>query len=245
IKTVTGEHEIGENLRERLIDVTAVEVVVEAGYRRGCLRNKIVEIADRVFAFRRRRSGNDCLGEGRGRGDYGRCGRHEGLEEELDLLQGGAGRRRPGELRRRTKNVRDLKVEARRAAGGDDGRTGAEGFGDHAGKEVRLEETPLIGVGPLEHRDLVELAGREGRMKIKRQDFRIEIGSDAEAAEECFIREELRCGQTLEAGQGQGAVGAELGGVFLGKSVAQGLVRVERWYVMIHVPAALDNRAVE
>ena len=77
------------------------------------------------------------------------------------------------------------------------------------------------------------------------QDFRIEIGRDAEAAEQAFIREELRCGETLEAGQGQGAVGAKIGGVFLGKIVAQGLVRIERWHVMIHVPAALDDRAVE
>jgi hypothetical protein len=37
------------------------------------------------------------------------------------------------------------------------------------------------------------------------------------------IREELHCGQSLEAGQGQGAA-AECVGVFLGESVANGLV---------------------
>src|SRR3984893_13122387 len=117
-------------------------------------------------------------------------------------------------------------------------------MGDHTGKEARLEQAPLIGVGTLEHRDLVELAGREGRMEVTRQDFRAEIGRDAEAAEVPFIREDLSCSQSLEAGQGQGAA-AELGGVLLSESVAKGLVSGERWHVMIHVRAALDDRTAE
>ena len=60
----------------------------------GCLRNEVVEIGDRVFAFRRRRGGDDCLGEGRGRPLCRRCRRHEGFKKELDLLQVGADRRR-------------------------------------------------------------------------------------------------------------------------------------------------------
>src|SRR5213595_2596432 len=98
-----------------------------------------------------------------------------------------------------------LKVKARRAAGGEDCRTGAAGFGDRTGEEARLEQPALIGVGTLEHRDVVELSGRESRMEVKRQDFRAEIGRDAEAAEDAFIGEELRDSQSLEAGQGQAA----------------------------------------
>src|SRR6185437_3663440 len=105
-------------------------------------------------------------------------GGHESGEEELDLLQVGAGRRRAAERRRRTENVRDLKVEARRAAGGEDCRTGAAWTGDRTGEEARFEEPALIGVGTLQHRDMVELPGREGGMKVKRQDFRAGIGRD-------------------------------------------------------------------
>src|SRR4029077_13897439 len=94
------------------------------------------------------------------------------------------------------------------------------------------------------HRDLVELAGREGRMEVKRQDFRTEIGRDAEAAEVPFIREDLRCSQSLEAGQGQVAA-AELVGVLPSESVAKGLVSGERWHVMVHVRDALDDRPAE
>ena len=70
----------------------------------------------------------------------GRCGRYEGLEEELDLLQIGAGRQVTGERRRRTENVRLLKVETRRAAGGEDCRSGTEGSGELSWKKVQEYE---------------------------------------------------------------------------------------------------------
>jgi hypothetical protein len=38
-------------------------------------------------------------------------------------------------------------------------------------------------------------------MQVKRQDFRVEIGRNAEAAEDGFIREELCGGQSLETGE--------------------------------------------
>src|ERR1700682_4339914 len=81
-------------------------------------------------------------------------------------------------------------------------------------------------------------------MQVTRQDFRAEIGRDAEAAKIPFIREDLRCSQSLEAGQGQGAA-AECVGVLLSKSVAKGVVSGERWHVIIHGRAALDDRTAE
>src|SRR6202012_4341264 len=146
----TGEHEVGEDLRERLIDVAAAKVVVEVGDRGDCLRYEVVEIGDWILGFRRRRGGENGLGEGRGQGLRGRCGRHEGGEKELYLLQVGTGRRRAGELRCRTQNVRNLKVEARRTAGGEDRRRGALGSSGLTGEEARLEQPALIGVGALE-----------------------------------------------------------------------------------------------
>src|ERR1700723_3197849 len=77
-------------------------------------------------------------------------------------------------------------------------------------------------------------------MEVKRQDFRAEIGRDAEAAEHAFIREDLQSRQSLEAGERRGTAA-----VFRGERVAQGLVGRERWQVMIHIPAALDDRAAE
>jgi hypothetical protein len=56
-------------------------------------------------------------------------------------------------------------------------------------------------------------------MEVKRQDFGTEIGHDAGAAEDAFIREDLRYRQSLEAGQGHDAVGAGCVGVFLDESV--------------------------
>ena len=109
------------------------------------------------------------------------------------------------EWRRRTQAVWDLKAEARRAAGGDYVRSADAREDKRPGEEARLEQPALIGVGTLEHRDMVELAGREGRMEAARQDFRSEVGRDAEAAEVLFIREDLRRSQSLEAGKGQGA----------------------------------------
>jgi hypothetical protein len=44
---------------------------------------------------------------------------------------------------------------------------------------------------------MVEPAGREGSMEVKRRDFRAEIGRDAKAAEEGFIFEDLRYRQSL------------------------------------------------
>src|SRR6185437_492274 len=78
----------------------------------------------------------------------------------------------------------------------------------------------------------------------ERQDLRAEIGRDAEGAEDAFIGEELRYGKPLEAGERQGAA-AEGVGVLLGEGVAERLVRRERRHVMIHVRAALDDRAAE
>src|SRR5262249_17377205 len=127
--------------------------------------------------------------------------------------------------------------------GGDCG-SGAAGRGDRAGEEARLEQPALVGVGALEHRNMVEPASRKGGMEVKRQDLRTEIGRDAEAAEDAFVREDLLCTQPLETGKVQGAAAGCIG-VFLGESVAEGPVSGERWHVVIHVRAALDDRALE
>src|SRR5262249_39074324 len=81
-------------------------------------------------------------------------------------------------------------------------------------------------------------------MQVMWQDLRAEIGRDAEAAEDVFIREDWRCRQSLEAGQGQVAA-TEGVGVLLREGIAEGLIGRERWQVMIHVRAALDDRAAE
>src|SRR5262249_27059012 len=109
---------------------------------------------------------------------------------------------------------------------------------------ARLEQPALIGVGTLEHRDMVELTGREGRMQVERQEFRAGIGRDAEAAEDAFIREELRYSQSLKAGQGQVAA-TECVRILLGERVAKGVVSGKRWHVVIHVRTALDDRSAE
>src|SRR5690242_11155026 len=81
-------------------------------------------------------------------------------------------------------------------------------------------------------------------MEVKRQDFRAEIGCDAEAPEVRFMGEDLGDSQSSQAVRGQVAA-AEVVGVFPGEFVAKRPVSGERWHVMIHVRAALDDRGAE